>query len=256
MDLSTILGIVLAVVSICVGDILEGGNPAEVIHISSLIIIMPTTLCAAMVSTHSSSVKAAYKELKIVFMGPKTQMNETIKNIVELSSIARRDGILALEGRAAQIEDDFFREGLSMVIDGREAKSVKEEMEIKIEQLEHYYHGASHYWITAGETSPTMGLVGAVMGLMLALKLLEDPIAMAAGISGAFTATVTGIFSAYVLFGPWGNKMKNNSHDIILERIVVMEGILGIANGENPRNLESKLLGFLKPGEPRVSQFE
>ena len=256
MDLSTVLGMVLAISSISIGDILEGGNPLHIIHLSSVIIIMPTTLFAAVTATHAAAVKAAYKEIKLAFLGAKVNLNDTIKNIVDLSSIARRDGILALEGRAAQIEDDFFREGLSMVIDGRDAKSVKEDLEIKIEQLEHYYHGAAHYWITAGESAPTFGLVGAVMGLMLALQLLDDPKAMAAGISGAFTATVTGIMSAYAIFGPWGQKLKANSHDIIQEKIVIMEGMLGIANGENPRNLESKLLGFLRPDQPRISQFE
>ena len=256
MDLSTVLGMVLAISSISIGDILEGGNPLHIIHLSSVIIIMPTTLFAAVTATHAAAVTAAYKEIKLAFLGAKVNLNDTIKNIVDLSSIARRDGILALEGRAAQIEDDFFREGLSMVIDGRDAKSVKEDLEIKIEQLEHYYHGAAHYWITAGESAPTFGLVGAVMGLMLALQLLDDPKAMAAGISGAFTATVTGIMSAYAIFGPWGQKLKANSHDIIQEKIVIMEGILGIANGENPRNLESKLLGFLRPDQPRISQFE
>ncbi len=256
MDLTTILGLVLAIGSISLGDILEGGNPLHIVHLSSVIIIMPTTLSAAMISTHSAYVKAAYKELKIAFLGAKINLPETIKNIVDLSSIARRDGILSLEGRAAQIEDDFFRDGLGMVIDGRDAKSVKEDLEIKIEQIERYYHGAAHYWETAGESAPTFGLVGAVMGLMLALQLLEDPIAMAAGISGAFTATVTGIMSAYAIFGPWGHKLKANSAEIIQEKIVIMEGILGIANGENPRNLESKLLGFLRPDQPKISQFE
>lgn len=256
MDLSTLLGIILAITSISIGDILEGGNPLHVIHLSSCIIIIPTTLFAAMVSTHSAAIKAAYKELGLAFMGPKLDLTKTIKDVVEFSSLARRDGILALEGRAAQIEDDFFRDGLSMVIDGRDAKSVKEDLEIKIEQMEHYYHGAAHYWIVAGETSPTMGLVGAVMGLMLALQLLEDPVAMAAGIAGAFTATVTGIMCAYVFFGPLGNKIKNNSFYLVQEKVVIMEGILAIANGENPRNLESKLLGFLRPDQPKISQFE
>ena len=256
MDLTSLLGLVLAVSSIAIGDILEGGNPIHVIHLSSVIIIIPTTLSAAMASTHASAVKAAYKEIKLVFLGTKINLNETIKNVIEFSSLSRRDGILALEGRAAQIEDDFFRESLNMVIDGRDAKSVKEDMEIKIEQLEHYYSSAAKYWKTAGESSPTFGLVGAVLGLMLALQLLDDPRAMAAGIASAFTATVTGITCAYAIFGPWGSKLEANSRDIIQEKLVILEGVVGIANGENPRNLEAKLLGFLRPDQPKISQFE
>lgn len=100
-----------------------------------------------------------------------------------------------------------------------------------------------------------MGLVGAVMGLILALQKLDDPAAMAAGIAGAFTATVTGIFSAYVLLGPFGQKMKAKSHHIVKEQKMMLEGIIGIVHGDNPRTLEAKLLNFLSPAEEKHSQF-
>ena len=256
MDLSSLLGMLLAIVSISVGDMLEGGNPIHLIHISSVIIIIPTTLFSAMTGTHMHYIKAGFKELKIVFLGAKTNLNKTIHDLVEFASLARRDGVLALEAKVAQVEDDFMRDALSMIIDGKDSKTVREDIEIQIEQLEEYYHGAAHYWLVAGESAPTFGLVGAVMGLMLALQKLDNPAEMAAGIAGAFTATVTGIMCAYAIFGPWGNKLKANSHDIIKEKTVILEGVIGIANGENPRNLEAKLLGFITPGHPKISQFE
>ena len=256
MDLSSLLGMVLAIASISFGDVLEGGNPLHLVHISSVIIIVPTTLFSAMTGTHMHYIKAAYKELKVVFLGSKVNLNETIGQLIDFANHARKDGVLSLEAKVAQVEDDFMREALSMIIDGKDAKSVKEDMEIQIEQLEEYYHGASHYWLTAGESDPTFGLVGAVMGLMLALQKLDNPAEMAAGIAGAFTATVTGIMCSYAIFGPWGNKLKANSHDIIKEKTVMLEGVIGIANGDNPRNLEAKLLGYITPGSPKVSQFE
>lgn len=256
MDLSTLLGMVLALTSISLGDILEGGNPLHIVHLSSVIIIVPTTLFSAMTGTHSRFVKAGFKELKIVFLGSKVNLNATIRQLVEFATLARRDGVLSLESKAAQVEDDFTREALSMIIDGKDAKSVREDMEVQIEELEEYYHGAAHYWIIAGESAPTFGLVGAVMGLMLALQKLDNPAEMAAGIAGAFTATVTGIMCSYAIFGPWGNKLKAKSKDIVKEKIVVLEGIIGIANGDNPRSLEAKLLSFLGPDEPKISQFE
>lgn len=256
MDLTTVLGLVGAVASLCVGDFLEGGNPLHLIHISSLIIIIPTAGCAAMCATHGTHTKGALKELKIVFGATKVNLNERIREIVELSTIARRDGVLSLESKAAQIEDDFLRQALSMIVDGRDGHAVREDMEVQIESLEEYYHNCGHFWVTYAETCPTMGLVGAVMGLMLALQLLDDPKAMAAGIAGAFTATVTGIFCSYGLFGPWGHKMIAKSKDIMREKMVILEGVVGIANGDNPRNLEEKLLGFIPPGEPKISQFE
>lgn len=256
MDLSTILGMILSVSSISTGDILEGGNPLHVIHLSSFLIVMPTALFSAMTGTKASCIKAAFKELKIVFGGVKVNFPATIAQLVEFAQIARRDGVLALESKTTQIEDDFLREALSMVIDGSDAHGVEASMEIQIEQLEEYYHGAGHYWILGGESCPVFGLVGAVMGLMLALQLLDNPKAMAEGISGAFTATVTGIMGAYAFFGPWGNKMIANSKDIIKEKTMILEGVVAIANGENPRNLEAKLLGFLDPSIPKVSQFD
>ena len=256
MDLTTIMGMVLAVTSISIGDILEGGNPLHVIHLSSVMIVIPTAAFSAMTATHGSYIKGAYKELKLAFLNSGVNLNETIRQLVELSTMARKDGVLSLEGKAAQIEDVFLRKALGMIIDGRDAHAVREDMEIQIEVLEEYYHGCAHYWITMGETCPTFGLVGAVMGLMLALQLLDDPKAMAAGISGAFTATVTGIFGAYALFGPWGHKIMAKSKDIVQEKTLIVEGVVSIANGDNPRNLEEKLLGFIKPGEPKISQFE
>lgn len=256
MDLTTILGLVGAIASLSIGDFLEGGNPLELIHISSLIIIIPTAMSAAISGTHATHVKGAFKELSLVFGGSKTNLNETIRTLVELSTLARKDGVLSLEGKAAQIEDDFLRQSLSMIIDGRDAHAVREDMEVQIESLEEYYHGCGHFWVTYAETCPTMGLVGAVMGLMLALKLLDDPKLMAAGIAGAFTATVTGIFCSYALFGPWGHKLISKSKDVLREKTVILEGVVGIANGDNPRNLEEKLLGFIPPGEPKISQFE
>lgn len=256
MDLSTLLGMALAVASIALGDILEGGNPLHIIHLSSVIIILPTTLFSAMTATHARHVRAAYKEIKIIFLSSKVSLNSTIAQIVEFATLARRDGVLSLEAKAAQVEDDFMREALSMIIDGKDAKSVREDMEVQIDELEEYYHGAAHYWIIAAESSPTFGLVGAVMGLMLALQKLDNPAEMAAGIAGAFTATVTGIMCSYAIFGPWGNKLKAKSKDIVKEKIIILEGIIGIANGDNPRSLEAKLLSFISPDEPKISQFE
>ena len=256
MDLSTILGMVLAVTSISIGDILEGGNPIHVIHLSSFLIVMPTAAFCAMTSTHKKIVKAAWSELGIVFKGANVNLSQTIAQIIEYAIIARRDGLLALESKTNEIENEFFKNAIMMLIDGKSFDEIKESMEIQTEELEEHYKEAGEYWIRFGETCPTMGLVGAVMGLMLALKLLDDPQAMAAGIAGAFTATVTGIFGAYALFGPWGNKMRANGAELVKEQRVITEGIKGIAEGANPRDLEAKLFNFLGHGDPKISQFD
>ncbi|MDP3301190.1 MAG: flagellar motor stator protein MotA [Sulfuricurvum sp.] len=255
MDLTTILGILGAMASISIGDLMEGGNPAHVVHITSLIIIIPTTLMAAMVSTDGEHIKGAWKNLGMNFKKSSVNLEERIKELVELALMARRDGLLSLEKRVSELDNEFLKQGLSMAVDGNEIDTIAETLEAVIEETEHYWHGCAHYWILAGETSPVMGLVGAVLGLILALQKLDNPAEMAQGIAGAFTATVTGIFGAYVLIGPMGAKMKAKSHHIVKEQKVMLEGIIGIVHGDNPRTLEAKLLNFLSPAEEKHSQF-
>ncbi|WP_252367837.1 MotA/TolQ/ExbB proton channel family protein, partial [Campylobacter jejuni] len=129
--------------------------------------------------------------------------------------------LLALESRTSEIENEFLKNAMMMLVDGKSFEEIHESMEIQTEQLEEHYKECAEYWIVFGETCPTMGLVGAVFGLILALKLLDNPQAMAAGISGAFTATVTGIFGAYALFAPWGKKLKANGMDLVKEQILL-----------------------------------
>lgn len=255
MDLTVILGLLIAVASISTGDILDGGNPLHIIHLASLIVIFPTTMAAAAVATDGEYVKGAFKNLGMVFKKSPINLEERIKEIVELALMARRDGLLSLEKRVSELDNEFLKQGLSMAVDGNEIDTISETLEAVIEETEEYYHGCGHYWILAGETSPVMGLIGAVLGLILALQKLDNPAEMAAGIAGAFTATVTGIFSSYVLLGPWGRKMIAKSHHIVKEQKVMLEGIIGIVHGDNPRTLEAKLLNFLSPAEEKHSQF-
>ena len=256
MDLTVILGMVISVTSIAVGDIMEGGNPLHVLHITSFIIVVPTAMASAMTGTAPEYVRAAFKEFKVVFKKSPVDLHARIKQIIDFAIIARRDGILALESHANMMDDEFFKKGLSMAVDGVEAHEIEETLEILIEETAEYYHGAAHYWLLAGESCPVIGLIGAVLGLILALQKLDNPAEMAAGIAGAFTATVTGIAGACIFMGPWGNKLKAKSHDFIKEKHVILAGILGISHGDNPRTLEMKLLNYLSPLEEKKSQFD
>jgi chemotaxis protein MotA len=256
LDLTTVLGMLFAVASLSVGDILDGGNPLGLLHFSSFLIVIPTALANAMTGTSGEYVKAAFKEIKVVFKKSPVNFAERIHQIIELAIIARRDGILGLESHVANIDDEFFQKGLNMAIDGIDIEEIESTLEVLIEETEEYYHGAAHYWILAGETCPVMGLVGAVMGLILALQKLNNPTAMAEGIAGAFTATVTGIAGAYMFIGPIGSKLKGKSRDFIKEKQIILAGIVGIAYGDNPRTLENKLFHYLSPLEEKKSQFE
>ncbi|KAA6234516.1 flagellar motor stator protein MotA [Campylobacter sp. LR264d] len=256
MDISTLLGVIFSFTSLSVGDILEGGNPLHLIHISSLIIVIPTACCCAITATHKKIVKAAFKELKIVFKGSNVNIPERIAQLIEYAIIARRDGLLALESRTNEIDNEFMKNAMMMLVDGKSYEEIRDNMEIQTEELEEHYKECAEFWTRFGETCPTIGLVGAVMGLTLALQLLDNPQAMAAGIAGAFTATVTGIFGAYALFAPWGSKLKANGMDYVKEQIVITEAVKGIAEGANPRDLEAKLFNFLGHDDKRISQFD
>jgi len=256
MDLTVILGMILAITTISVGDIMEGGNPLHILHITSFIIVIPTAMAAAMTATSQEYVKGAFKEFKVIFKKSSVDLPVRIKQIIDFAIIARKDGILALESHANSMTDEFFKKGLSMAVDGVESHEIEETLEILIEETEEYYHGSAHYWIHAGETCPVMGLIGAVLGLILALQKLDNPAEMAMGIGGAFTATVFGIAGSYIFLGPWGHKLKAKSRDIVKEKHIILAGILGISHGDNPRNLEMKLLNYLSPLEPKISQFK
>ncbi len=241
MDLTVIIGMIGALLSISLGDLMEGGNPVHVIHITSLIIVIPTAMCAAATGTEAHAIRAAFKELKMVFKKSPVDFESRIDDIVDYAITVKKFGVLALEKDLATIDDDFLKEALSMVVDGTKEEQIEESLEAIIEETEHYYHSASHYWLLAGETCPVMGLIGAVLGLILALQKLDNPAEMAAGIAGAFTATVTGIAGAYIFLGPWGNKMKAKAHLLIKDKQLILAGAKAMARGDVPGELKLKL---------------
>ena len=151
MDLTVIIGMLGALASISIGDLMEGGNPAHVIHITSLIIVIPTAMFAAATGTESHAISAAFKELKMVFKKTPVNFEERIDELYEYSVLIKKNGVLAIEKHVQSTEDEFLKEALSMVIDGAKDEQIEEQLESIIEETEHYYHGASHYWLLAGE---------------------------------------------------------------------------------------------------------
>lgn len=241
MDISVLIGLIGSLSSISIGVILEGGNPAAVLHIASFIIVIPTAMLAAVTATESHFVKAAFKEFKTIFKKLPINFEARIDELVEYAIVVKKQGVLALEKDIQNINHEFLKEALSMVVDGSKEEQIEENLEPIIEETEHYYHGASHYWMLAGETSPTIGLVGAVFGLISALQQLDNPPAMAAGIAGAFTATVMGIGGSYLFLGPWGLKLKAKGHLVVKEQQLIMAACKGMARGDAPGELKLKL---------------
>ncbi len=247
MDLTVIIGMIGALASIAIGDLMEGGNPAHVIHITSLIIVIPTAMFAAATATESHAISAAFKELKIVFKKSPINFDARIEQMCEFALAVKKNGVLSIESQIQNLDEPFLREALNMIVDGSKEEEIEQMLEPIIEETDHYYHSASHYWLLAGETCPVMGLIGAVLGLILALQKLDNPAEMAAGIAGAFTATVTGIAGAYMFLGPWGNKMKAKAHLIVKDQQLILEAVKGISNGVAPKVLEAKLKNMITP---------
>jgi chemotaxis protein MotA len=245
MDLTVIIGMIGALASIATGDLMEGGNPAHVIHITSLIIVIPTAMFAAATATESHAISAAFKELKIVFKKSPIDFEARIAQMCEFALAVKKNGVLSIESQIQTLEEPFLREALNMIVDGSKEEEIENMLEPIIEETDHYYHSAAHYWLLAGETCPVMGLIGAVLGLILALQKLDNPAEMAAGIAGAFTATVTGIAGAYMFLGPWGNKLKAKAHLIIKDQQLILEAVKGISNGVAPKVLEAKLRNMI-----------
>src|SRR5574344_88364 len=247
MDISVLIGLIGSLSSISIGVLLEGGNPAGVLHIASFIIVIPTAMLAAVTATESHHVKAAFKEFKMIFKKLPINFETRIDELIEYAIVVKKQGVLALEKDVQGLNHKFLKEALSMVVDGSKEEQIEEQLEPVIEATEEYYHGVSHFWLHAGDSSPTIRLVGAVFGLILALQKLDDPPAMAAGIAGAFTATVMGIGGSYIFLGPWGIKLKAKGHLVVKEQYLILAACKGMARGDAPGELKLKLSKMVTP---------
>lgn len=245
MQISLILGIILGFASVIVGMILKGANIAALINPAAATIIF-VGIFATLLNTYSSTdIKRIPGIIGILFKKNTQNMPDTIAEIVELSNTARRNGLLALESALTADNTPFLVQGLQMVIDGVAADQVKEILENEIDTIEDRHSRGANIFKTAGTTSPTLGVLGAVIGLIGALGHLNDITALGHSISAAFVATLYGIFFGYVLFIPFGERLKQASKAELLEREVILEGILSIQAGLPAKTIEKKLYSMI-----------
>ena len=180
------------------------------------------------------------------FFPPKVHNTEVIAKLVSWSNIARKEGLLGLENIEEAEQDPFTRKGLQLLVDGSEPENIRNILEVEITTKEHYDIQAARIFESMGGYSPTIGIIGAVMGLIQVMGNLSDPSKLGSGIAVAFVATIYGVGAANLLFIPIANKLKNIVHTQSQFREMVVEGMVSIAEGENPRNIETKLFGFLR----------
>jgi chemotaxis protein MotA len=246
MDMLSMVGIMLALVAIIGGNILEGGHTSSLVQLTAFVIVAGGTLGAVMVQTPLQTFVRAMRMASWVFVPVKLRPEEAAEKIVSWSNIARREGLLGLEAIAEEEPDQFARKGLQLLVDGSEPEIIRAILEVEIDNKEHRDIQAAKVFDGMGGYSPTIGIIGAVMGLIHVMNNLADPSKLGSGIATAFVATIYGVGFANLLFLPMANKLKSQVHNQTQFREMVVEGVISIAEGENPRNIETKLQGYYR----------
>ncbi len=245
MDILSIIGLILAVCAILVGAVLKGAGIQSLLSSAAFMIVIVGTLAAICVQTPLHVMKRALSILPWVFRPPAVQRDSMVTKMVEWSNTARKQGLLGLESVIDREEDDFVRKGLQLVVDGSEPDVIRNVLEVDLHVREQADTRAAKVFEGMGVYAPTLGIIGAVLGLMAVMQNLADPAKLGHGIAAAFVATIYGIGFANLFFLPVANKLKVVIQSMSQTREMVIEGMISIAQGENPRSIEAKLQGYL-----------
>jgi len=246
VDLLTVIGVVVAFGAILGGNMLEGGHIESLMQLTAFVVVFGGTIGAIMVQTQLPIFLRALKVIVWLVLPPKLAPDEAIEKIVGWSNIARKEGLLGLEAITETETDPFARKGLQLLVDGSEPEAIRGILEVELGTKEHTDLQAAKVFEGMGGYSPTIGILGAVMGLIHVMNNLADPSKLGGGIAVAFVATIYGVGLANLFFLPMANKLKSVVNDQTQFREMIVEGIISIAEGENPRNIETKLQGYLK----------
>ena len=247
MDPSVIIGVGLAIVAIVGATIMEGGSVGSMILLPPILLVIGGTIGAAMAGGLMRDVKALPKQLIRAFTAKVPDSDAVVQTIVGLAGRARREGLLALESEAADVEDEFLRRGLQLAIDGTDAEEVALILSTEVDTKRAADKAGAKLFADMGGYAPTIGIIGTVMGLVRVLGHLSSPDRLGSEIASAFVATLWGVMSANVLWLPIGSRLKRLSEAECEQMEVVIEGILAIQSGSNPRLVEQKLLSLLPP---------
>ncbi len=245
MDILSIVGLILAVVAIVFGAVLKGAGLHALLSSAAFMIVMVGTIAAICVQTPLRVMKRALAMMPWLFKPPQSRQLELIRKICDWSMVSRRQGLLGLEPQVKLEHDTFLRRGLQLVVDGNEPEVIRSTMETESHARETADLRAARVFEGMGVYSPTLGIIGAVLGLMAVMQNLADPSMLGHGIAAAFTATVYGIGLANLFFLPMANKLKVAVQTQAHVREMLLEGLIAIAQGENPRSIENRLQGFL-----------
>ncbi|MDH5552985.1 MAG: flagellar motor protein [Nitrosomonas sp.] len=245
IDLNSVAGIMLAVVAIIAGQVLEGGHLGSLVQLAAFIIVFGGTLGAVLLQ---SSVKVFVSGVKMsawVFYPPVHSSKKVISQIVHWAQVSRKEGLLSLETYAQISKDPLTKKGLQLLADGSQPEQLREALEVECDAMESYQRQSARIWEAAGGYAPTIGILGAVLGLIHVMENLSDPDRLGGGIAIAFVATIYGVALANLIFLPIANKLKNIIAEHVVMREMLVDGLVAIAKGENPRLIENRLNGYI-----------
>ncbi|MFI7585878.1 flagellar motor protein [Spongisporangium articulatum] len=250
MDPATIIGLVVAFGAIVGSMVMEGGNPAVLFAPPALVLIFVGTMGACMAGSNLPSTIAAIKWLIFAFTAKKTDPETVVEPLVKMAEKARKEGLLALESEMETIEDPFMRKGLQMAVDGTDPDDLFEILAAEVKAKKASGAIGSGFWTDAGGYSPTIGIIGTVMGLIHVLENLSQPDKLGELIAAAFIATLWGVLSANVMFLPWGKRIKFMVGQETAKMELIIDGVLSIQAGANPRVVATKLKSKMTPAGP------
>lgn len=245
VDFLTIAGVSLSLLAVIGGNLLEGGHTDSLIQLTAFIIVFGGTMGAILVQTPLNVFVHAMKRFRWVFFPPKIERKEILKRVIDWSKIARKEGLLGLQQIADKETEKFAKKGLLLLVDGNEPDEIRKILEVEIDSSAVHEMSAAKVYEAMGGYSPTIGIIGAVLGLIHVMNNLSDPATLGPGIAVAFVATIYGVGMANFFFLPMSSKLKMLTSDQTQYQEMLVDGVVSIAEGENPRVIQSKLEGYL-----------
>jgi chemotaxis protein MotA len=245
MDYLSIVGLLLAIAAIFGGNAMEGGSVEALLNGPAAMIVIGGTTAAVFIQTPYGNLKHSFQLLKWVFASPYISLDDGVEKLISWSMRARKEGLLGLESLLVKEQEDFCKKGLQLLVDGSEPEVIKSVLEVDMYAREQNDLDAAKVFESMAGYSPTIGIIGAVMGLIHVMSNLADPASLGAGIATAFVATIYGVAFANLCLLPIANKLKHVVRRKLRYHEMIVDGLISIAEGENPRALELKLRGYL-----------
>lgn len=244
MDIATLIGIIAGIAAVISGFLWEGGQLSGLLQKTAALIVFGGTVAAVAASFPVHRLRTIPAALRMAFGRGGDESKQWVDELVDMSTLARRSGVLALERKVMEHPNHFLKDGIQMVVDGTDRDVVRQIMELEIDAVEQKHEGYAKIFESAGGYAPTMGIIGTVMGLIQVLGSLTDPTGLGPAIAVAFTATLYGVASANLIFLPIASKIRSRSAEEIQTMEVLLEGVLAIQAGENPMLVRKRLESF------------